>query len=198
MHDKNVIHLHNHTEYSLLDGASRIPGNNRYVTRGEKTPGQIAMEATQHDATNDDSTDSLDLCLCCDHDGFDPGFNAGWEDGKEFGLIKGAFEAGKIARYDEDRAADIEAEKGAPDDADEIENDLHRAIFNLLDSGEWTDTDYEYAAHLGVTDSACGWEWYQYDLKRNPEMRSGDPDLEAARHFQAEAKAARRQADAAE
>jgi hypothetical protein len=44
--------------------------------------------------------------------GFDAGFEAGWDGGKEFGLITGAFEAGKIARYDEDQA-DQAAEDGA-------------------------------------------------------------------------------------
>jgi hypothetical protein len=65
----------------------------------------------------------------------------------------------------------------------DADGDVCTAMRNLLDSGEWTDTDYAYAARPGVTDSECGHEWYAYDLKRNPKLRSDDPELEKSRQL---------------
>jgi hypothetical protein len=112
--------------------------------------------ATQHDTATNDSTDSLDLCLCCDHDGFDSGFDAGWEDGKEFGLIKGAFESGKIARYDEDRAADVAEDE----DEDEATTETAQPVWNPAlgqmmvcpDPCRLTDADYKFMAFAADTD----------------------------------------------
>ncbi|MBQ7703900.1 MAG: PHP domain-containing protein [Selenomonadaceae bacterium] len=44
MSEKNFVHLHNHTEYSLLDGASRISD----LIEQTKSLGMDALAITDH------------------------------------------------------------------------------------------------------------------------------------------------------
>jgi hypothetical protein len=101
----------------------------------DESTGKGTLEnAPRNDTTNDATDDSTVEKCACKSAGFDAGFDAGWDGGVEFGLIKGAFESGKIARYDEDRAADVAEDED--EDGPITEARIDEALKLLIERGD--------------------------------------------------------------
>jgi hypothetical protein len=67
-----------------------------------------ATDSTPH-GSHAPIEDGVPQCACFST-GWDEGFSAGWDGGRDYGIVKGAFAAGKLANDEDQDDEDTEAD----------------------------------------------------------------------------------------